>query len=116
MYSQNIRGGDATCLRSLKPARRQFDSQPLACIWRRLQWVGGQWLVPVLLLLIAAMVSTRANAQPAPPASDRITINLSQGVPNFVGNAAAADPNAALPQSNWWYENNQDSTAFATTG
>jgi fibronectin type 3 domain-containing protein len=61
------------------------------------------------------MNSVRANAQPAPPASNRITINLSQGVPNFVGDAAATDPTAALPQSNWWYENNQDSTTFAAT-
>ncbi|MGA3048850.1 MAG: hypothetical protein ABSD67_19615, partial [Terracidiphilus sp.] len=61
------------------------------------------------------MGSAEANAQPAPPASDRITINLSEGVPNFVGNAAATDPSAALPQSNWWYENNQDSTTFAAT-
>jgi fibronectin type 3 domain-containing protein len=61
------------------------------------------------------MNSIRANAQPEPPASDRITINLSQGVPNFVGDAAATDPTAALPQSNWWYENNQDSTTFAAT-
>ncbi len=61
------------------------------------------------------MDSTRANAQPAPPASDRITINLSQGVPNFVGNAAATDPTAALPQSNWWYENNQDSNPTSSS-
>ncbi|MGA7891637.1 MAG: DUF4982 domain-containing protein, partial [Candidatus Sulfotelmatobacter sp.] len=69
----------------------------------------------MLLLLVAAMGSTRANAQSAPPASDRITINLSEGVPNFVGNAATTDPTAALPQSNWWYENNQDSTTFAAS-
>jgi hypothetical protein len=62
------------------------------------------------------MGSIGASAQPAPPASNRITINLSAGVPNFVGNAGATDPNAALPQSNWWYENNQDNTAFANTG
>jgi len=79
--------------------------------------LSSWWLVPMLILhLLAAMYASRANAQPAPPASARITINLSEGVPNFVGNAAATDPSAALPQSNWWYENNQDSTAFAATG
>ncbi len=67
-----------------------------------------------LLLFAAVMALTPANAQPAPPASNRITINLSQGVPNFVGNAAATDPAAALPQSNWWYENNEDSTTYAS--
>jgi len=71
--------------------------------------------VRTLLFLIVAMGSIRANAQSAPPASPRITINLSEGVPNFVSNAAATDPNAALPQSNWWYENNEDSTTFAAS-
>jgi len=71
--------------------------------------------VRTLLFLIGAMGSIRANAQSAPPASPRITINLSEGVPNFVSNAAATDPNAALPQSNWWYENNEDSTTFAAS-
>jgi hypothetical protein len=67
----------------------------------------------VLLFLVVASGLVEADGQPAPPASNRITINLSAGVPNFVGNAAATDPAAALPQSNWWYENNQDSTNFA---
>ena len=71
--------------------------------------------VRALLFLIGAMGSIRANGQSAPPASPRITINLSEGVPNFVSNAAATDPNAALPQSNWWYENNEDSTTFAAS-
>jgi beta-galactosidase len=77
-------------------------------------------LLPLLLILIAAMGSAGANAQPVPPPSDRIVVDLSQGVPNFVGNAAATDPTAALPQSNWWYENNQDSnptpSSFAAPG
>ena len=30
-------------------------------------------------------------------------------------NAAATDPTAALPQSNWWYENNQDSNPTSST-
>jgi beta-galactosidase len=84
---------------------------------------GGRnpWLVPMLILpLFAVMYSSRANAQAEPPASDRITVNLSQGVPNFVGNASLTDPTAALPQSNWWYENNQDSnptsSSFAAPG
>ncbi|MBB6143208.1 hypothetical protein HNQ77_001152 [Silvibacterium bohemicum] len=70
---------------------------------------GSHRLLPLLLIFLSAVGSTTANAQPVPPASDRIIVDLSQGVPNFVGNAAATDPTAALPQSNWWYENNQDS-------
>jgi len=69
--------------------------------------------VRMLLFLVGAMGLIGASAQSTPPVSNRITINLSEGVPNFVGNAATADPTAALPQSNWWYENNQDSTTFA---
>ena len=118
MYPLNIRGVSPTCLRSLKAASPQLDSQPLENRYMRgiFQEVGRTWPVLVmLLLLIAAICSTRASAQPAPPASNRITINLSEGVPNFVGNAAATGASAILPQSNWWYENNQDSTTFAAT-
>ena len=75
------------------------------------------WLVPMLMIQLFAASS---SAQVEPPASDRITVNLSQGVPNFVGNASLTDPTAALPQSNWWYENNQDSnptsSSFAAPG
>ena len=84
---------------------------------RSLRRVITLWLaLPMVLSLIASIGSTNANAQAVPPTSDRITINLSQGVPNFVGNAAATDPAAAQPQSNWWYENNQDSASFALPG
>jgi beta-galactosidase len=116
MYSLNIRGGSPLCLRSLKAACPQHDSNPFdnRRVSDCLPPVCRPWLVLVmLLLLVTAICSPRAYAQPAPPASNRITINLSAGVPTFVGNAAATDPAAALPQSNWWYENNQDSTTFA---
>jgi beta-galactosidase len=115
MHPEHTRGGRRIRLGSLAHARLQFDSQPRASgsTSKSLLNVGGPWLLPALLLLVSAMGSTKASAQPAPAASDRITINLSQGVPNFVGDAAATGPSAALPQSNWWYENNQDSTTFA---
>src|ERR1017187_6741986 len=118
MYPPYIRGGSPTCLRSLKPACLQLDSQLLGNGYMRssLQKVGRTWPVLLtLLLLVASICSTRANAQPAPPASDRITINLSAGVPTFVGNAAATGATAIEPQSNWWYENNQNSATFAAT-
>jgi beta-galactosidase len=119
MYPFSIRGGSPTSLRSLKPASLQLDSQPLGFRYLGSSLPGGGRLWAVLLMLmvlVASLGSIGASAQPAPPASNRITINLSAGVPNFVGNAGATDPNAALPQSNWWYENNQDNTAFANTG
>jgi len=116
MNSQNIHVESLACLGILKPPSPQLDPQYLASrsMSDGLQAARRWWPVLVmLLLLVAVMASVGASAQPAPPASNRITINLSQGVPNFVGDAAATDPTAALPQSNWWYENNQDSTTFA---
>jgi beta-galactosidase len=119
MYPPNI------CMRRLIrlwmviPASLQVGSQTLGSrsMFSNFRGVDPEWAVlPLLLLLVTTVTSTRGNAQPAPTASDRITINLSEGVPNFVGNAATTDPTAALPQSNWWYENNQDSTPFAAPG
>ena len=76
-------------------------------------------LLSALVILFAGTFVSVVKAQPAPLASSRTVINLSQGVPNFVANPSATDPSAALPQSNWWYENNQDSTptlsSFAAT-
>jgi hypothetical protein len=80
-----------------------------------LHGVRNAWLVPMLILHLFAIYSSRASAQVEAPASDRITVNLSQGVPNFVGNASLTDPTAALPQSNWWYENNQDSSPTSSS-
>ncbi|MGA9671668.1 MAG: fibronectin type III domain-containing protein, partial [Terracidiphilus sp.] len=118
MNSQNIFSGSRTWLGIMEPSSPEPESQYRAnmSMSDRFWWVCRPWLfVLMLLFLTATMGSTRASAQPAPPASSRITINLSQGVPNFVGNTADADPTASLPQSNWWYENNQDSTTFAAT-
>ncbi|MGA3050207.1 MAG: fibronectin type III domain-containing protein, partial [Terracidiphilus sp.] len=116
MNSQNIFGGSNTWLGIMKPSSPQPEFQLLGgkSTSGYFRWVCRPWLIVVMLLLLIAIVgSTRASAQPAPPASSRITINLSQGVPNFVGNTADTDPTAALSQSNWWYENNQDSATFA---
>src|SRR6202034_510096 len=91
MYPQNIRVGNPTCLHSPKPASLQFDSQLLGSRYmsRRSQGFGpprtALWTALLMIpLLVAAIGSTRSTAQSAPPASDRITINLSEGVPHFV--------------------------------
>lgn len=105
--------------RSLKFRPAQVDSQFTETKIRSLSLRGvvTPWRLLLMLLSLATSIgSPHANAQATPPASDRITINLSEGVPNFVGNAAATNPTAALPQSNWWYENNQDSPSFAARG
>jgi len=112
-----IRAHVPISLRSLKSHRSPRASQIIESGGSGRDFERSRRLKRVVrtLLLIGAMGLTRVNAQSAPPVSDRITINLSEGVPNFVGNAATTDPTAALPQSNWWYENNQDSTTFAAS-
>jgi beta-galactosidase len=120
MYTQCIRIGSLSRRPRLKHTSFPIDG---LCVETRSvsNFVRGLCVVwPVLLVGLFWLATTGANAQPTPPASDRIAINLSQGVPNFVGNVATADPAAAQPQSNWWYENNQDSTptssSFAAPG
>ena len=109
-----------SCLRSrinMSPFRQRKTSLiERGCLlnsWRNA--CEQQILVSALVLMFLVSFSPRTQAQSAPPASGRIVINLSQGMPNFVANTGATDPSAALPQSNWWYENNQDSTPTASS-
>jgi len=90
---------------SLVESRRFINSWPR---FRR------SWMILFAFIFLLAS-SSHMQAQSSPPASSRIVINLSQGVPNFIANASATDPSAALPQSNWWYENNQDSAPTASS-
>jgi beta-galactosidase len=103
---------------SLKPYGSPYGSRIIKSegVRRRLEipLIRIRLAARAFLFLVWAMGSIGASAQSTPPVSNRITINLSEGVPNFVGNVATTDPTAALPQSNWWYENNEDSTTFAT--
>ena len=46
------------------------------------------------------------------PLSQRMTINLSAGMPQSIGNAASG---SNAPQSQWWYENSQSSATYAST-
>jgi hypothetical protein len=70
----------------------------------------------VLLALLTLVTVRHANAQqvePTLPASQRQTINLAAGIPQFIGNASST---SNAPQSNWWFENSNNSTAYSTTG
>jgi hypothetical protein len=68
----------------------------------------------LLLLIVATILSIGAGAQqsePAPPISQRQTINLAAGVPEYVANASST---SNAPQSQWWFENTNNSTAYST--
>ncbi|MBE1160707.1 beta-1,3-glucanase family protein [Dyella acidiphila] len=67
-----------------------------------------------MLLLVALLALTgMANSQevePSLPISQRLTINLAAGMPQYIGNASSTS-NAA--QNNWWFENSNNSTAYS---
>ena len=62
----------------------------------------------LLLLLSAAFGSILAGAQqtePSLPLSQRLTINLASGMPEYVADASSV---SSAPQSNWWFENTRN--------
>jgi beta-galactosidase len=62
----------------------------------------------LLLLLSAAFGSILAGAQqtePSLPFSQRLTINLASGMPEYVAGASSV---SSAPQSNWWFENTRN--------
>ncbi|WP_263366512.1 beta-1,3-glucanase family protein [Edaphobacter bradus] len=70
----------------------------------------------MLLLLFAVLCSSEVRAQqvePSLPLSQRLSINLAAGVPEYVGNAASS---SNAPQSQWWFENTNNSTAYSSPG
>ncbi|MCU1248028.1 MAG: coagulation factor 5/8 type domain protein [Edaphobacter sp.] len=76
---------------------------------------GGekQTRIAVLLLLFAALYSSEARAQQVEtslPLSQRFTINLAAGVPEYIGDATST---SNAPQSQWWYENTRDSATYS---
>jgi beta-galactosidase len=72
-------------------------------------------LLMVALFFVAAFCSCRLDAQQVEatlPLSQRFTINLAAGVPEYVGNAASG---SNAPQSQWWFENTKQSATYSTT-
>jgi beta-galactosidase len=71
-------------------------------------------IAAMLLFLFAILCSSLAGAQQVEtslPLSQRFTINLAAGVPEYVGDAASA---SNAPQSQWWFENTKNSTTYST--
>ncbi|MGD0941422.1 MAG: fibronectin type III domain-containing protein, partial [Terracidiphilus sp.] len=72
--------------------------------------------ITVLLFLAAAVCSALVQAQQVEttlPISQRFTINLAAGVPEYVANAAST---SNTPQSQWWFENTNTSTTYSSQG
>ncbi len=83
----------------------EFCSLRVRLTFRRIIWI---------VFLLSALTFARAQQKEVSvPLSQRMTINLSAGVPQSIGNAAT-DSNA--PQSQWWYENSKTSPSYATPG
>ena len=77
---------------------------------------GVRTLLMMFLVLLALVSASYANGQqvePTLPISQRSTINLAAGVPQYIGNASST---SNAPQSNWWFENSNNSTAYSTPG
>jgi beta-galactosidase len=73
-------------------------------------------LLTMLLLLVALLSARHVHAQqvePTLPISQRSTINLAAGVPQYIGDATST---SSVPQSSWWFENTNNSTSYSTPG
>jgi len=81
--------------------------------------VRGPWLsrgLQLCLLLILMLSVNGAWAQQVEsslPLSQRMTINLAAGVPAYVGDATST---SNAPQSQWWFENTNNSATYSTAG
>jgi hypothetical protein len=77
--------------------------------------IGRLMITLVAMLLMVAGLSLPSLAQQVEttvPSSQRVTIDLSAGVPNFVENVNATNPTAA--QSAWWYQDTNTSTSYSS--
>nr|WP_239556381.1 beta-1,3-glucanase family protein [Dyella flava] len=68
-------------------------------------------LLSVLLALVGAGYANAQQVESTLPTSQRLTINLAAGIPQYIGNASST---SNAPQSNWWFENTNNSTAYST--
>ena len=69
------------------------------------------WLCLALGLISAKTPAAAQQKETLVPLSQRMTINLSAGVPQYIGNAASG---SNAPQSQWWYENAKTSPSYAS--
>ena len=65
-----------------------------------------------LALLLNATTAPAQQKETAVPLSQRMTINLAAGAPQYLSDATS---NSNAPQSQWWYENSKTSPTYAST-
>lgn len=119
MYPPYTRIGSP--VHSYRPKLRKPDFHTLLlnneCIRGALQRAGKAWpLLEMFLLLVATICPAGATAQQVEtslPISQRFTINLAAGVPQYIGNAATA---SNAPQSQWWFQNTNNSATYSAPG
>ena len=77
--------------------------------------VLGTYGLAVWIALASVLLGSAVGQQKetSVPLSQRMTINLSAGVPQYIANAASG---SNVPQSQWWYENSRTSATYASTG
>ncbi len=76
---------------------------------------AGGWACLLAAWILVMLAGGRAQAQQketSVPLSQRMTINLAAGVPQYIANAAGG---SNAPQSQWWYENSKSSATYAST-
>ena len=64
-----------------------------------------------LLLLFCEGWATAQQVETSLPLSQRLTINLAAGVPEYIADAASG---SSTPQSQWWFENTNNSTRYSS--
>jgi beta-galactosidase len=102
--------------RTCKGQLRFNFSRPERLASYHLKATGMSTALAVLVLLCAVLCSGGARAQqvePSLPLSQRFTINLAGGMPEYIGDASSS---SNAPQSHWWFENANSSTSYSTPG
>lgn len=96
---------DLACVHEQK-IRYMCNNLPRAC---RL-WLFALMFLPSVAGICA--VGTEAQqVEPSLPTSQRFTINLAAGVPEYVADATSTSND---PQSHWWFQNTNNSTTYSS--
>src|SRR5579859_2210346 len=77
--------------------------------------INNLWPLLAIFLIAAAIICPKQigaqQSEPTLPISQRSTINLAAGVPEYIANAGSA---SNAPQSQWWFQNTNNSTSYSS--